>query len=165
MQFLLPCQDLFEHLSSHLIIHFLHPLMKIPQRRNLPRFAHMVDVHSLKVSKLFKFDFHFNESSQFCPEMKARCKKSPHFQVVRSLKHQFNRGCSILGREIDIKSTIQKYPHDNFRGSKTHFQLSGFKSPFELLKFHYSGWYGYQKQPEKEFMKTSNQEKKKKKDF
>ena len=52
---------------------------KIPQRWNLPRLAHMADVHSLKLSELFKLDFYFNECLSFCPEMKARCSKTLGF--------------------------------------------------------------------------------------
>lgn len=52
---------------------FPPPTHTIPQRWNLPRFAHMADGHSLKLSKLFKLDFYFNECLSFCPEMKARC--------------------------------------------------------------------------------------------
>lgn len=67
--------------SDHL---FPPPTHQIPQRQNLPRFAHMVDVHSLKVSKLLKFDFHFNEKSKFAQRWKQDVWDS---QISRSWDH------------------------------------------------------------------------------
>lgn len=71
-------------------------------------FVQMIDIHSLNVSNLFKFDFHFNERLHFAQRWKQGVRKSQASGLLDHLKISSTMATPFFCRGLCINEQISK---------------------------------------------------------